>query len=211
MRHMPNNKYNLIPKRKTLDDVPQNELAHMTAKLYLVGALVWDYTDTVLDIAAQMRLGGAAKKLSRAIREIHKDYDRMRSFDLDSEDIRHEWSLAELFEDINRKHFSQLCTGLITEIRHSLNLNGDYELLVESVQIAMTVLDALNLYAEQCDKFISKYYPCAPHSILPDHFRKLAILLPQYAGDCYSQTPKARYVTARILLNEINRIELYGD
>lgn len=201
---------NLFPRRKKLDDVPQRELAHISVKIYLVGALVWDYADTVLNIAAQMRIGGATKKLTRAIRELRKDYDYIRSKDLDKAHIEKEWELAELFESLNKEAFKKLCNGLITEIRRDTNLNKDYEVLVEAVQIALTVLDALLLYAAQCDKFIRQYYP-APHSVLPDHFRRLAILLPEYAGDCYNHHSQARYVTARILLNEINKIELYGD
>lgn len=180
----------------------------MTVKIYFVGALAWDYTETVLDIAAQMKIS-ETKKLSRTIRELRRNYDRLRAIDLDAEHIRQEWKLAELFETVNKDHISRLCNGLLTEIRHNHKLNGDYESLVEAVQIALTMLDALRLYADQCDAFIKKYYPDAPHSILPDHFTQLSVLLPEYAGDCYYSHSKARDTTARILLNEINRIELY--
>lgn len=202
---------NLFPHRKTLDDVPQTQLFHMTVKVYMIGALVWDYTDTVLNIAAQMRIGGPTKKLARAIRELRRDYDYIRSSDLDSDHIRREWELAQLFESLNKEAFRRLCNGLITEIRHDTKLDKDYETLVEAVQMAMTMLDALKLYAAQCDSFIRQYYPDAPHSILPDHFIRLDMLLPEYAGDCYNRHSEARYVTARILLKEINNIELYGD
>lgn len=196
------------PRRGSLDDVPQTELAYMTVKIYFVGALAWDYTDTVLDIASQMKIS-ETKKLSRTIRELRRNYDRLRAIDLDAEHIRQEWKLAELFEAINKEHISRLCNGLLTEIRHDHKLSGDYESLVEAVLIALTMLDALHLYADQCDAFIKKYYPDAPHSILPDHFTQLKWLLPEYAGDCYYSHSKARDTTARILLNEINRIELY--
>lgn len=202
---------NLLPRRKTLDDVPQTQLSHMTVKLYLVGALVWDYTDTVLDIAAQMRIGGATKKVSRVIRELRKDYDYIRSKDLDRNHIKCELKLARQFENINEENFSRLCNGLLTEIRHDTTLDKDYVLLVEAVQMAMTIIDTMKLFAVQCDKFIRKFYPTAPHSILPDHFEKLSILIPEFAGDCYDRHSQSRYITARILLNEINKIELYGD
>lgn len=198
------------PRKKTLDDVPQDELAYRVVKLYIVGSLVWDYTESVLDLAAQMKIPGAPKKLSRAIREVHRDYDRVRSYDLDAEHVEKERELAELFEDINRKDFSELSKGLVKEIREETNLNDEYVYLVEGVQIAMTVLDALVLYAAQCDIFIREYYPRAPHSILPDHFRKLAILLPEYAGDCYNRHSKTRARIARALLDRINEIDLYG-
>lgn len=196
--------------KKSLDDVPQDELAYMGVKLYIIGSLVWDYTDSVLDLAAQMKIPGAPKKLSRAIREVQRDYNRIRSYDLDAEHVEKERELAELFEDINRKEFSELCKGLVKEIREETNLNDDYVYLVEGVQMAMTVLDTLVLYAAQCDTFIRKYYPRMPHSILPDHFKKLAILLPEYAGDCYNQHSKTRARIARALLDRINEIELYG-
>lgn len=196
------------PGRKTLGNVPQADLGHMAVKIYLIGALVWDYTDTILDISAQMRIG-ATKKISRAIRELRQDYDRVRARNLDSKYVEREWELAELFESINKDHFTKLYNALQNEIRHDTNLDKDYEILVGAVQIAMTVLDALKLYAAQCDQFIHKYYPAAPHSILPDHFRRLSILLPEYAGDCYNRRSTARQLTARILLNSINDIELY--
>lgn len=196
------------PRRGSLDDVPHSELAHMAVKIYMIGALVWDYTDTVLDIAAQIKIG-ETKKTSRTIRELRRDYDRIRAIDLDAEHIRQEWKLAELFEIINKDHISRLCNGLLTEIRHDHKLNGEYESLVEAVHIAETMLDALKLYAEQCDAFIKKYYPDAPHSILPDHFTQLSLLLPEYAGGCHYSHSQSRRITAKILFNEINKIELY--
>lgn len=196
--------------KKSLDDVPQDELAYMGVKLYIIGSLVWDYTESVLDLAAQMKIPGAPKKLSRAIRAVHRDYNRLRSYDLDAEHVEKERELAELFEDINRKDFSELCKGLVEEIREETNLNDEYVYLVEGVQMAMTVLDTLVLYAAQCDTFIRKYYPQVPHSILPDHFKQLAILLPEYAGDCYNRHSKTRARIARALLDRINEIDLYG-
>lgn len=195
-------------KISSLDDVPQRKLFHMAVKVYMLGSLVWDYTDTVLDLAVQMRIS-ETKKVTRAIRALHDNYNRLRAQDFDSDHVKKEWELAELFESINKEAISRLCNGLITEIRHDATLNRDYEMIVEAVQMAMTIIDTMQLYAAKCDAFIFKYYPRAQHSIMPDHFRRLAILLPQYAGDCYRNHSDARYVTARILLNEIDNIELY--
>lgn len=197
-------------RRGSLDDVPQDELVYRTIKIYLIGALAWDYSETVLDMAAQMRIA-ETKKLSRTIRSIRRDYDSLRAQDLDEYHLRREWELAEHFETIVARNFAQLRNGLIDEMRYRHRLNRDNELLVESVQIAMAVLDALMLYAVQCDEFIRKYYPGAPHSILPDHFKLLAKLLPEFAGDCYDRDSMSRQITAKILLNEINAIEMYGN
>lgn len=193
-------------RRPTLDDVPQDELLHRSICLYLVGALVWDYTDTVLKLAGQMKIS-KTKRLSRAVRELRLDYDRVRAQDLDRDYIRREWELAEMFEDVNKDTFDCLCNGLLTEIRRDTALDDDNAILVEAVQIAMTMLDALRLYADQCDRFIRRHYPAASHSILPDHFRRLAILLPEYAGDCYDRYSNTRQLTARVLLDRINEIQ----
>lgn len=194
-------------KIRSFDDIPQDELFRMAVKLYIIGALVWDYTDTVLDICVQMRIH-EVKKLARVVRELHKDYDYRRSLDLDREHISKEWKLAELFEQINKDNLTKLCIGLRNEI-YRMGLDEANAMLVEAVQMAMTVLDTMRLYAAQCNRFIRRYYP-AKHSILPEHFSRLAILLPEFAGDCYDENSPTRRLTAKILLNELNGIELCG-
>lgn len=208
MPALPSLNYQLFPRRKTIHDVPRNLLVRMSVKTYLLGALAWDYADTVLDIAAQMRIGGPTKKLSRSVRALRADYDRIRAKDLDDDFLKREWQLAETFENINKNHINKLCFGLVNEIHRDTRLDPDYVALVEAVQMAMTILDTMRLFARQCDEQIVKYYPGAPHSILPNHFISLSILLPQFAGDCYSHHSQSRQITARILLNEINEIEL---
>lgn len=42
----------MFQKPKTLDDVPAEPLSRMGVKMYIIGALVWDYADTVLNLAA---------------------------------------------------------------------------------------------------------------------------------------------------------------
>lgn len=207
--HTPFAPIGLMSGPKQFADIPADRLAVMGVKLYIVGALAWDYTDSVLNIAAQMRIP-QTKRLCRTIRSLHCNYDKMRALSLDREHMRCEWNLAEMFEGICKSHFQKLCLGLRNEIRRDTELNPQYVMLVEAVQMAMTLIDTLKLYAAECDSFIRNYYPTAPHSILPDHFKSLATLLPEFAGDCYDASSYSRSTTARILLKEINDIELYG-
>lgn len=201
----------LRPKAKSFYDIPKDILSKKAVKMYIIGALVWDYAETVIDIAAQMKLGGETKRLSRAIRVLQRDYKQIRAAHLDNNSLKREWELAELFESLNSDEFKRLCHGLCAEIHRDTELNRDYAGLVEAVQMALTLLDTLFLYAAQCDSYILEYYPQAPHSILPDHFRKLRILLPEFAGDCYDNNSQTRSLTAKILLNKINEIELYPN
>ena len=200
---------NLMARPSKFTAIPPAKLSAMGVKLYIVGALAWDYADSVLNIAAQMRIP-QTKRLCRTIRALRCNYDKMRALSLDREHIRCEWNLAEMFEGICKSHFQKLCLGLRNEIRRDTELNPQYVMLVEAVQMAMTLIDTLKLYAAECDSFIRNYYPTAPHSILPDHFKSLATLLPEFAGDCYDASSYSRSTTARILLKEINDIELYG-
>lgn len=199
-----------MPRVKSFADVPSASLARMGVKLNLLGALAWDYADTVLDLAAQMRIS-QTRPLSRAVRALRLDYDRMRARSLDTEHMRGEWRLAEQFEAICKSHFRRLALSLRNEINSLPGLDPRYVMLIEAVQMAMTLIDTMRLYAAKCDAFIRRYYPQAPHSILSDHFLSLAALLPQFAGDAYTPASPSRKASSRILLNEINAIDLYDD
>lgn len=203
--------YCLPSPTKALNAIPEKDILRLSVKIFLVGALVWDYTDTVLQLAEQMRIGNGTQKISRAIKELKQDYDWMCRSHIDAEHIQQICDLSLLFERINGLNLTKLNYGLNKEIRRDTELDTDYVMLLDAVQTALTVLDALKLYATQRDAEIRKYYPHAPHSCLPDHFRKLGQLLPLFVGDHYDPDSESRRITARILLNEINIIELYDE
>lgn len=200
----------IFTRSSSLDNVPSDDLFRMAIRLYLLGALVWDYTDTVLDIAAQMRVS-ATRPLARAVRALHMDYDHIRARDLDSAHINKEWQLATLFEQVTAPCLSTLNRPLRREIQARFTLEADNLMLVQAVYVALTMLDAMRLYASHCDAFIHRYHPRAAHSILPDHFARLAVLLPQFAGDCQYSGSDARRVAARAILDDILSIELSDD
>ena len=196
-------------KPKSLSDIPQRPLAAMAVKLYLLGALAWDYTDTVVDIAVQMRCD-RTKPLCRAIRELRRRYDRFRQSSLDSSDIAREKELGELFEKLQRKHIDKLCYGLRNEISQ-YGLDADSVYLVQAVQMAMTVIGGMKLYAAECDEWIRKQGVADRHSMLSDYFIALETLLPEFAGDCYDRHSESRRITAAIICNGIRHIDIYDD
>lgn len=204
--------YDLPSPQRSLYNIPKKFMHRTSIKIFIIGALVWDYTDTVLELAAQMRIDRCTRKLSHAIREIRRDYDYMCRKHIDLEHVEQICDLSLLFERINKDNLAKLNYGLLNEIRgRDVALDEDYIMLLDAVLTALTVLDALRMFAAECDIKIAKCYPYAPHSCLPDHFRRLAVLLPQYAGDHYIPDSEARRITARVLLNEINSIELYDN
>lgn len=196
----------LVSQRpKEAADLPQKPLARMAVIIFMLGSLAWDYADTCCNIAASMKID-PLKKLSRAVRQLRREYDSFRSPLMRGESIAEESRLALMFEEICEEHFVRLNYGVDSEKKIS-RLNTDHKMLVNAVQMAMTVLDTMKLYAAECDKWI-RSQGFDGHSILADHFVRLAILLPQFAGDCYNPASEARRLTARILLKEIKQIDI---
>lgn len=193
-----------IINTKTFEDLPQRQLQAMVTKLYLLCFLGWDYTFTVLDIAVQRRIH-QTKPLCRAVRKLKHDYDRQRA--LNAEDTEIEMVLAEMFEDGAREHLNKLSYGLQNEIA-AYGLDDENMYLVQAVQMAMTVVDAVRMYARECDTWIREQGVKTRHSILSDHFTALGRLLPEFAGDCYDRHSETRYITAMIILNEIKKLEI---
>lgn len=196
-------------KDKAVTDIPQIPLYRNAVKLYLLCALAWDYTDTTLDIAAQLKIQ-ATKKATRVIRQCRVDYMKMRSESLDEQHLEHEVELAELFEQLNAKVFKQAHYGFSNEIYSRFgDLSKSYIALVESVQQALTVIDAAKTFAIEADQFNRRYYPAA-RTILPPQIEQISGLLPEYAGDCFYQSP-TRKITSRILFNSLKEIDLYDE
>lgn len=196
-------------KRRTKEDLPQDILAQMVAKTCVLGALAWDYADTVVKLASVMRIE-KTRGLSRAVKALYDEYRWMRHNVIDSGHAEKEKELAELFEEINAKAFSRLCQGLRLEIGRNTGLNEDYTTLVCAVQMAMTVIDTMRLHDAECSRWMESQ-GVAGLTVIPGQYDRLAILLPEFAGDCYDPKSEARRITSRILYNEISRVEFCSD
>lgn len=199
----------LRTKPKTLDDLPEKERLRIIVKISLLGTLAWDYADTVLDIARQMKIP-QMKKVSRAVSELRREYDRYNGSFLSSDDCTHMKRLSDLFADINDTAFNRLCYGLDTELGRIDRFDPQNAYLIKAVQMTMTVIDTMKLFADESDAWMEAH-GVDGHTVMPKHFGPLAILIPQYAGDCYDPHSEARRITAGILLNEIKKIELYDE
>lgn len=195
------------PRQKGIYDIPQKKgLSHRAIKVYLLGALVWDYTETVLDLASQMRIN-ETKKLARAVRTLRDDYDRLQRDSLMTDHLEHIRDLSILFERICRTHLERMCNGIRTDLGRYPDLSAEYRMLLIAVYSALTVLNALTIYGNECDAWIRKH-GIHGNSILGTQLPRLAILLKEFAGDKYNPHIEACLITARILCNELKQIEL---
>jgi hypothetical protein len=190
----------LEQRKKALQEKRMRVLDGMLVRMLFIGILVWDYTETVLDIASQMKIS-ETKKISRTIRALRTDYDARHylhsgtNHNIDAE-------LADEFETRNEKLFERLCNGLQAELK-PYNLTPEYKMLVQAVYMALTAIDAMHLYAHDCDTYLHDMWGEMPRTILPSHFCKLATLLPQYAGDCYNPNSPTRAAIAKELHDSV--------
>ena len=205
------------PKRprcvEIAEAVPQDVLLHWAANLYTLMNMGWDYVETVLDVVIQMRLS-ETKPLVRRVRELKREYDRFRSRAIDSRAERNERECAEAFEDFVQKHLSRLFNALEFETMRQ-DIRKDYATLVIATQQAMTILDAVSMYARRCDREIRERYrvDVPDRCMVQGEFLALYGLVPQFAGDCYDKDLPARKLTAGILINELLKtdIGIYWD
>lgn len=193
-------------KTKTIDDIPEDTLMSWAMRLFGLGSLAWDYADTVLKCAAVMRLQHT-KKLCRAVRDIKADYDRFRARKISDSYVRKEQAIGLAIEELCQGHLDKLHYGLRNEIAR-YGLEPESTFLVEAVQQCLTLIDAMKLYAKDCDRQIGD---TDAHSIMPDHFIRLSGLISEFAGDAYNHNSEARRITAKIIYNELKTVDLHGD
>lgn len=197
-----------VVKSRSILDIPRSLLGPYIVRLYMFASLVWDYVDTVLETAALMRVS-STKALSRSVRDLRKSYEQMRSSNLDDAHVKCEYQLALYFEEICRNHLAKLTNGIKAD-KDIGALAKDWKMLVIAVMQAVTLLDALFLYAEDVDAFIQSYGVMGK-SALTSHFKSLKILLPQFAGDAYKPDIWACSLTSKILRNELRALEICED
>lgn len=201
--------YNLIRRPSVEEVVPEKLLNRMAIKIYMVGSLVWDYADTVLDLVRQARIS-ETKKHSRELQAVRERYLRFREKH-GGDSMAEEARLGLMFEQLNQKRMDRLYKHLCVEIRYTTQLNEQWRTICASVLTALTVLDAIKLYARECDRRIAAYGALRGHSILQDEFEQLGRVLHKFVeGRCYSGLVTRRQV-AQELYAEILSLETTED
>ncbi len=191
--------YNLM-RRPTLEElVPNRLLNRMAIKIYMVGTLAWDYADTVLDLVRQARMA-ETKKNSRELRAVRERYLRFREKH-GGDSLAEEERLGLMFEKLNQERLGRLYKHLAIEIRYTTALDETWRTICAAAITALTVLDAIKLYAAHCDRKIDSYGAPREHSILQDEFVDLGRALCGFLrGRC-----NADLVTRRKVAEELYR------
>ena len=191
--------------RQRIETVPDDLLYAMTCKTYALCNLAWQYVGSVIDFCVQQRIDGT-KRLVRAVRELKNEYDSFRDHCFSHWVIqKDETRNAEALEDFAAEDFSKLFYALDTEVS-KLGLDANNKMLVVGVHQALTVIEAVKMYASQCDKILEKYgVMTRKYTLVQREFVQMSRLVPEFAGDCYFPAKSCK-LTAKILLNRVNEI-----
>ena len=198
------------PSRKTkkgIEAVPEELLTEWSYKLFALMNLTWDYVDTICDLCIGMRLE-PTKRLVRQISGLKREYDRFRWRCIDRDMENSETDHGLRIEDSFRDDFGKLLNGIEIEV-NKLDLIKSHKSLVIAVQQALTLMDAVKIYARWCDSQIASYdvWVC-DCCVVQTEFLKLYPIIPEFAGDCYQPDIEARRLTAGILANRLRSIRL---
>lgn len=172
-----------IEKIKLSKILDRDSLFRFAYVPFVIARLVWDYTDTLLDLSALMKLR-ETRPLCRAIRELRRDYDRFRARYIDEAHKESEEENMLVFED----GVSDITKLLLTNIR--IDLKSEYpdlrpefvDFLVAVYQCEITLLSLLRYTEKQTEK-VERLVGHKIGKILPSELRRLSILVPQFVGD----------------------------
>lgn len=188
--------------KKGIEEVPEDLLIEWSFKLLALMNLAWDYVDTICDICVSMRME-STKKLVRQIRLLKSEYDKFRcrvmSKHMEDEETGHALRFEECFKD----DFTRLFYGLEAEVNKQ-KMSPELKSLVIAVQEALTLMDAVKIYARWCDTQIKGFgvWVC-DCCMVQSEFLRLYALVPKFAGENYKSGDNTRKLTARILANRL--------
>lgn len=195
--------------KKTIEAVPPEVLVDMSTRLFALMNLTWDYVDTICDLCISLKIS-ETKPLVRTIRQLKREYDRFRWPSMGAVHERGEQVMGLEIEESLSVDFDRLFNGVEHEV-NKLDLVKDHKALVIATQQALTLMDAVKIYARRCDKKIASYdvWIC-DCCMVQTEFLKLYTLIPQFAGDCYQPNLNARKLSAGIIANKLQNLELKG-
>ena len=182
---------------KTLRDVPLELITEWSYKLFALMNLAWDYIDTICDLCATHKLQ-STKKIIRQIHEIKCEYDRFRQRNVSNLDEMEKFEIGHglRLEEYCETDFAKLFYCLDSETKRQ-NLNPVYSSLAVAIQQALTLMDAVKLYARWCDERIASFdvWTC-DCCMVQTEFLQLYPLVPQLARNIFTPDPGQRKLTA---------------
>ena len=150
---------------------------------FVIAQLVWDYADTILIMAAWLKIS-ETKPLCRAVKELRRDYDRIRAPHIDKAHADSEIENGYVFEECVKDITRQLLVNLRIDLRSEYpEIEPAYlDFLIAVYQCDITLKSLLLYIRKQTDR-ISKKIDRHVGRILPDAVYKLDKLVLEFVGD----------------------------
>lgn len=150
---------------------------------FVIGELVWDYADTVVDLASLMKLS-KVRPLSRVIRNLRADYLRLHNSFVDQQHHDSEVRNMYVFEENVKQIFELYIVNLKCDLsREYPDLSSESITFLTAVYQCWVVLKSLLLYASKQSEKVARIVGHPIGNIIPIQLRKLADLILVFAGD----------------------------
>lgn len=161
----------------------REELFRLAYVPFVIAQLVWDYADSILNMAALLRIS-ETKKLCRTVRMLRREYDRLRAHHIDAAHEASEVSNMYIFEDGVADITKQLLQNLQINLRSEYpELEDAYMSHLIAVYQCDITLKSLLLYTRRQTEIIEKKVYGHIGHILPEPVCQLNRLVIAFVGD----------------------------
>lgn len=176
---------------------------------YVITDLFFDYVDSVLDQASLLRIE-ETKKECRKIRELHKDYEYLKSRYIDHRHRTSESEHMELFIDGFKKEFNaeyDLIRWKVSNKRK--DLDSEMQTFIASAYMSIVVYQTVREYCLESDKVIAKVWSNKrlSHSILPQEAMDSYALLDRFLLGDKTVSMEDRNTSKERLLLTLRQVE----
>lgn len=151
---------------------------------FVIAEVAWDYADTILNLAAMMRLR-ETKKLCRAIKDLRIEYDRKRFEVIDDNWRKSETENMIMFQEtLSEEYFGKIYRTFKDKLMQSYSdLEENSVMLIASVYCCKTVIAGLMRYCQAQEKVVSAILGYEINSIMPKQVNRLNTLVSEFVGD----------------------------
>lgn len=171
-------------KQRVREALSEDAIFFITFVPFVIVEVVWDYADSIIDMAATMRLH-ETKALSRTIKQLRKEYDEDRY-----RVISNRWRKSEtenmirfqevLYEDFFGKTFKNFKKEVETQYS---DLDANSVMLIATVYCCKAVIAGLKRYCEVQEKIVASIVGFEITPIMPKQVMQLNSLIIEFAGD----------------------------
>lgn len=151
---------------------------------FVIAEIAWDYADTILDIAAMMRLH-ETKKLCRAIKDLRIEYNRKRFEVIDDNWRKSETENMIMFQEtLSHEYFGKIYVTFKDKLVQTYpELETNSVMLIASVYCCKTVIAGLMRYCQAQEKVVASILGYEINSIMPKQVNRLNTLVSEFVGD----------------------------